>query len=141
MTSNHSDRQIKIGDIYLIKFEGGGSVQKGLRPGLVFQNNTGNKYSPNLIMLPLTTQLKKVDQPTHVVIPAEGTGLKRDSMVLCENPECIAKERLGAYITTISDKYMKMVAAAHLVATSAISFIDPEMFNSLWEQASQLNGV
>ena len=136
-----SGRQPQIGDIYLMHFGGSGNEQKGWRPGLVFQNNLGNQYSPNIIALPLTSAIKKSNQPTHVIIPSKGTGLERDSMVLCENPERMSKERLGTYLTTIPKEYMSQIAVANLLATSAISFIDPELLMSIWQKATTLNAV
>lgn len=139
MGRNSCDKQPKIGDIYLMYFSGNGSEQSGWRPGLVFQNNVGNAHSPNIIALPLTTAIKKKAQPTHVVVPSEGTGLRSDSMVLCENPERMSKSKLGQYITTLSNDYMAKVAAANLLASSAISYIDPDVLLSLWQQAISLN--
>lgn len=143
MKLQNTDRQPQIGDVYLMRFgrDRNGSEQKGYRPGLVFQNNTGNLYSPNIVALPLTSSVKKSNQVTHVIIPSEGTGLSRDSMVLCENPECISKDRLGNYITTIPDKYMSQIAIANLLASSAISFVSPEVLLSIWRKASALNTV
>lgn len=124
-----------------MNFGGQGNEQKGWRPGLVFQNNMGNQYSPNIIALPLTTSLKKSNQPTHVIIPSEGTGLVRDSMVLCENPERMSKDRLGNYLTTIPKEYMAKIAVANLLATSAISFIEPDLLLTVWQKALTLNAV
>lgn len=124
-----------------MRFDGHGSEQGGWRPGLVFQNNLGNQYSPNIIALPMTSHLKKTGQPTHVVLPAKETGLDRDSMVLCENPERMSKERLGAYVTTLPASYMAKIAAANLLASSAISFIDPDFLLALWQQANSLNAT
>lgn len=138
--SKRTNRQLKIGDIYLMRFGGSGSEQTGWRPGVVFQNNVGNRYSPNIIALPLTTAIKKSSQPTHVFIPSEGTGLRADSMVLCENPERMSKERIGQYITTLPDEYIAKVAAANLLSSSSISYIDPDVLLSLWHQATALNG-
>ena len=138
---NNEERTPKIGDVYLMNFGGFGNEQQGWRPGLVFQNNTGNTYSPNIIALPLTSSLKKQNQPTHVVLPAEGTGLIRNSMVLCENPERMSKEKLGNYLTTIPEKYMEDIAKAYLLATSAISYISPEDLISVWQQATSLNSI
>ena len=135
------ERKPQIGDIYMMRFGGCGNEQKGWRPGLVFQNNLGNQYSPNIIALPLTSAIKKSTQPTHVIIPADGTGLLKDSMVLCENPERMSKERLGSYLTTIPDEYMSRIAVAHLLATSAISFINPELLLTIWQKATSLNAV
>lgn len=122
-----------------MRFDGNGSEQTGWRPGLVFQNNVGNEYSPNIIALPLTTAIKKRGQPTHVFVSSEGTGLRRDSIVLCENPERMSKERIGAYLTTLPNKYMAEVAGASLLASSAISYIDPDVLLSLWQKAISLN--
>lgn len=139
MNRKVSGKQPKIGDIYLMHFNGSGSEQSGWRPGLVFQNNVGNEHSPNIIALPLTTAIKKQGQPTHVMIPSMGTGLKSDSMVLCENPERMSKSRLGQYITTLSEEYMAKIAAANLLSSSAIAYIDPDVLLSLWQQAISLN--
>ncbi len=133
------ERQPQIGDIYLMNFSGSGSEQNGWRPGLVFQNNTGNAHSPNVIALPLTTAIKKQNQPTHVLVSAEDTGLKWDSMVLCENPERMSKSKIGRYLTTLSDEYMAKVAAANILASSAIAYVDPDTLLALWHRAVSLN--
>lgn len=131
----------KIGDIYYMQFGGSLSEQTGWRPGLVFQNNIGNRFSPNIIALPLTCQLKKSTQPTHVVLLASETGLPRDSMVLCENPERMSKAKIGHYITTLSDAQIASVAKASILASSAVSFLRPEELLSVWSQACSLNAA
>lgn len=120
-------------------FEGSGNEQSGWRPGVVFQNNVGNLRSPNLIALPLTTSMKKLDMPTHVLISSKDTGLRFDSVVLCENPVCISKSKVGKHITTLPDSYMKQIAKAHLIATSAISFMEFSDLVSVWEKSIRLN--
>jgi mRNA interferase MazF len=132
-------KRIKIGQVYLMRFSGSGSEQNGWRPGLVFQNNVGNLHSPNIIALPLTSSIKKAGMPTHVVLKAEETGLLKDSMVLCENPERMSKERIGDYITTLSDEYMGMIAVASILASSVVSFISLDSLISAWEKAILLN--
>jgi mRNA-degrading endonuclease toxin of MazEF toxin-antitoxin module len=58
---------IQKGDIFYANLgETVGSEQSGIRPVLVIQNNVGNKYSPTLIITPLTSKAKKLAQPTHV---------------------------------------------------------------------------
>lgn len=143
MSLNHEQkvRQPQIGDVYLMNFGGSGNEQKGWRPGLVFQNNVGNQHSPNIIALPLTSAIKKSNQPTHVFIPSDGTGLIKDSMVLCENPQRMSKERMGEYLTTLPEEYMSQIAVASLLATSAISFINPELLLAIWQKATRLNAV
>lgn len=131
----------RIGEVYYINLKGDSNEQSGYRPCLIFQNNIGNKHSPNLIVLPLTSKLKKSNQPTHIILPANETGLRRDSMVLCENPVCVSKDKLGYYLTTIPESYMSKVAVAYLLATSAISFIQPDNLQYVWEQSLALNAV
>ena len=138
---NSAERLPRIGDVYFMRFGGDGSEQNGWRPGLVFQNNTGNLYSPNLIALPMTSSMKKMGQPTHVVLPAAETGLPKDSMVLCENPERMSKEKLGRFITTLPECYMAEIAKASLLASSAIAYLEPEHLIQIWRQARSLNAA
>lgn len=135
----NSSYTIRIGDVYLMKFCGTGSEQQGWRPGIVFQNNKGNTHSPNIIALPLTTSIKKMGQPTHVFIDSESSGLRYDSVVLCENPERMSKDKIGKYITTLSSYYMGKIAEASLLATSAICFIEKSRLLDLYEIAIALN--
>ena len=137
----NKERVFRIGEVYNMYFCGTGSEQAGWRPGVVFQNNVGNANSPNIIALPLTSSLKKLYMPTHVLIRAVDTGLRRDSIVICENPEKMSKDKVGKYITTLSQGYMKDIAVANLIATSAISFLDKDSLISVWEKAVYLNCV
>ena len=132
---------VRIGEVYLMRFDGHGNEQSGWRPGLVFQNNKGNMHSPNIIALPLTSSIKKRNLPTHVFVSARDTGLKLDSIVLCENPERMSKDRIGAFIMKMPDKYMALIAKANLLATSAISFLDKDTLLDIWQQASFLNAT
>lgn len=134
-------RKIRIGDIYMVFFDGDGSEQRGYRPGLVIQNNVGNRYSPNIIVLPITSIIKKRNQPTHVVVLADNSGLERDSVILCENPRCLSKDKLNRYITTLPDKYMEEVAVAYILSTSIISFLPASEVQSVWQKANTLNSI
>ncbi len=129
------------GEVYLVRFDGSGSTQHGLRPAVVFQNNKGNRFSPNVTVLPLTSSIKKMSQDTHVFLPAENTGLLRDSMVLCENPVCIPKEELGEYITILSPVYMGLIARASILASAAVSYLDPMQIDEIICRASELNAT
>lgn len=130
-----------IGEVYNMYFNGTGSEQSGWRPGVVFQNNIGNAKSPNIIALPLTSSLKKLNMPTHVLVSASDTDLRKDSMVICENPEKMSKDKVGRYITTLPQEYMKKIAIANLIATSAISYIDKDSLILVWEKAIKMNCV
>lgn len=135
---SHRDN-IKIGDVFLINFSGKENVQAGWRPGIILQNNVGNIYSPNVVAVPLTTSIKKVDQPTHVLISSQDSDLIKDSVALCENPESVPKNSLGVFITRLSEKYMEKIAIANTLASSVISFLNPKVLMSLWNAAVKLN--
>lgn len=130
-----------FGEVYLVNFTGEGSAQRGLRPAVIFQNNIGNRYSPNVIVLPLTTAIKKTRQETHVFLPASGTGLRRDSIVLCENPVCIPKFSLGSYLTSIPEKYMGKIAIASLLASAAVAYISAADLDDVRKRAGELNAM
>ena len=74
---------IKRGDIFYADLDPVvGSEQGGTRPVLVVQNNVGNKYSPTLVVLPLSTA-KKNHLPTHIHIKGS-KALPKDSVVRAE---------------------------------------------------------
>ena len=106
---------------------------------MVFQNNMGNLHSPNVIALPFTGSIKKLGQPTHVLVRAEESGLKIDSVVLCENPQRMSKEKIGRFITKLSRKQMREIAAASLIASSAIAYLDLDALILAWRKAILLN--
>lgn len=126
----------------MVNFVGQGNEQHGWRPAVIFQNNTGNKFSPNVVVLPLTSSIKKKDLPTHVFIPAGGdTGIVKDSIVLCENPKCITKERLGSYIATLPESYLAEIAKANLLASSAIAYIPFQALLQIYQKSLDLNYI
>lgn len=137
--TQNEERVPRIGEVYNMYFDGSGSEQSGWRPGVVFQNNVGNVNSPNIIALPLTSSLKKLYMPTHVLVKSADTGLRRDSMVICENPEKMSKEKVGKYITTLPENYMRAIAIANLIATSAIAFLDKDSLLWAWEKTVRMN--
>ena len=142
MTSERTEaRSLRLGDVYMVNFKGTGSEQLGRRPAVVFQNNVGNRYSPNVIVLPLTTSKKKMKQPTHVMLWAEETGLRYDSVVLCENPVTVSKSRVGSYVTTLPDDMMREISIGCVLATSAAAFLNDADFQRIQERSLRLNRI
>ncbi len=101
------------GDIFLVDLNPGvGSEQQGKRPVLIIQNDVGNKYSPTVIVAPITSLLNKTKIPTHVNIKDRVSGLKKDSVVLLEQLRTIDKSRLITKIGSISKVSMIEVEKA-----------------------------
>lgn len=91
-----------------------GSEQKGERPCVVIQNNKGNHFSPNLIVVPVTSQLTKKRMPTHVELRKNKYNLDKDSIVLTEQVKTVSKERcincLGELESADMDRINKALA-------------------------------
>jgi mRNA interferase MazF len=120
ITGNQKERNdirlnIRRGDIYYADLSPVvGSEQGGLRPVLIIQNDTGNRYSPTVIAAAITSRLDKTRMPTHIGIPAaeSNCGLSCDSVILLEQVRTIDKRRLKERIGHLDDTAMNRVNAA-----------------------------
>lgn len=109
MNSSTEVQNIKNGDVYLIDLKDTYcNVQNGLRPCLVIQNNCGNQHSPTVIVVPITSKLKKRNMPVHVVVEQNNN----TEMVLCECILTVSKEQIGRYLRTFDDSTMLKVIKA-----------------------------
>lgn len=103
-------RELKRFDIVLVDFGDNviDSEQGGIRPAIVIQNDVGNLYSTTTIVMPFSTKIKNIKQPTHTLI-LRGTekGLKENSIVLGECLRQISKRRIKKYLGKISDPLEK----------------------------------
>lgn len=84
-------------------------IQRKLRPVAIIQNNTGNRYSPTVIVATLTTKSKN-NLPTHV--PVTSKGLKGLSFVLLEQIQTINKSDLKEKIGELTPYEVRKVNEA-----------------------------
>jgi mRNA interferase MazF len=104
--------KIKRGDIFYADLSPVvGSEQDGIRPVLIIQNDIGNKYSPTVIGLAITTK-NKTNIPTHIPIKAGNFGLQKDSIILVEQVRTLDKIRLKEKIGSLDNKTMEKVKEA-----------------------------
>lgn len=104
---------MRRGDVYLADLSPvTGSEQGGTRPVVIIQNDTGNRYSPTVIVAAITGKINKSKIPTHVEIEAAKYKLDRDSVILLEQIRTIDKKRLKEKLTYLSDAKMKEVDTA-----------------------------
>lgn len=100
----NNNKNIKWGEIYYCNLGGNGSVQSGIRPVLVIQNNVGNENSPTTVVATITSVLKKLHQPTHILLDTS-CGLKNESIVLLEQIRTVDIQReLLEYIGAVADE-------------------------------------
>ena len=92
------DTTVKRGDIYYADLSPVvGSEQGGVRPVLIIQNDTGNRYSPTVIAAAITSQTGKARLPTHIDLPVDQScGLSRNSIILLEQVRTLEKAPAGA---------------------------------------------
>lgn len=99
------------GDLYYADLGHGiGSEQEGYRLVLILQNDTGNKYSPTVIVAAVTSKVGiKAKLPTHFFLKAGSGGLEVSSIVLLEQLRTLDKRRLMEYIGKISRTQLRGV--------------------------------
>ena len=112
------DTSVKRGDIYYADLSPVvGSEQGGVRPVLIIQNDTGNRYSPTVIAAAITSQTGKAKLPTHIDLPVDHScGLSRDSVVLLEQVRTLDKKRLREHMGRVDDQVMRKVDNAIAVS-------------------------
>lgn len=81
-----------------------GHVICGNHPAVVIQNQRANESSPNLIIAYVTSQLKRVEFPTHVVI--QWYDELKPSMILAEQLTTISKGDVLGYVTHLREEDM-----------------------------------
>ena len=99
------------GEVWLVNFNPGrGSKQKGIRPALVIQNDTGNACAATTIVAAITTTIKEF--PVTVVLPAGEGGLKQNSMVNLAQMLTLDKRRLQKRLGNLSQPTLHRVNEA-----------------------------
>ena len=89
----------------------------GIRPVLIIQNDTGNRYSPTVIAAAITSQTGKARLPTHIALPVnESCGLNRDSIILLEQVRTLDKKRLRERMGHVEEQVMEKVDTAIAVS-------------------------
>ena len=112
--------EINTFDILMIDF---GEVefageQGGIRPAVVIQNAYGNIYSDTTIVMPFTSKIKHLQQPTHSFFYKDlEKGLSKNSILLGECVRQVSKERilkkLGSITKLQEKKQVKSVYDAN----------------------------
>jgi mRNA interferase MazF len=114
---NVDEKMIKRGELYYADLSPVvGSEQGGVRPILIVQNDTGNKYSPTIIAAAVTSKLTKAKLPTHIELSGREYGLSKDSVILLEQIRTLDKRRLKERIGELPSTTMRKVNTALLIS-------------------------
>ena len=95
-------------------------IQNDGRPVVIISNNSGNRFSPAITVIPFTTADKK-PLPTHVKVLMEDGKV---STVLCEQLRTISTDLLEDYIGTLDNTKLTEIEGATLIA---LGFKQPEI--------------
>jgi mRNA interferase MazF len=94
-----------------------GSEQRGIRFAVCVQNDIGNRYSPTVIVLFVTSQVKN-QLPTHVSIQAGDFGLPKDSIVLAEQVRTLDKSRIIKRVGKVDELIALKIEKAMQISTA-----------------------
>lgn len=121
------EAEIKWGEIYFADLGPISSFLEGeiggKRPVLVVQNNTGNAHAPSVTVVPLTSSIKKLKQPTHLLLRKGEGGTLKDSIIVTEQVKTISKKRLKFYMGKLDKEMMKLVMECIAVQIGAFYVI------------------
>jgi mRNA interferase MazF len=94
------------GDIYLADLNPSrGSEQAGIRPVILVQRQNLERFTRTVVVIPVTTNLRRAQVPGTMLIPAGEGGLSQESVALCYQIVVIDKQRLQRQLGTLSAIY------------------------------------
>jgi len=107
MTATSEAPALRRGDVVLAALPFvTATTRSKVRPAVIVQNDIGNRFSPNVIVAAISSQLPSRAYPTDLVVrhdspEATGTGLDRDSVVqaavILTIPRATVVRRLGRF--------------------------------------------
>ena len=103
-TLSNNNLEITRGTIVMVDLPTGNrAVQGGTRPAVVISNNRGNKFSPVLIVVPLTSKVKKYMPTHHTIEPSMINGLSKTSIALAEQIITVGKDMVRNIVGTLEE--------------------------------------
>ena len=101
---------MKRGDVWLVDFGvPTGPEQAGLRPAILLQEDNLTTGLTTVLVIPLTTNLRRLALACTVKIPAGEAGLDRDSVALCHQLQARGKARLTDRLGSLPEERLAEV--------------------------------
>lgn len=102
--------QCKKYDVVLVDFGTNiGSEQSGKRPCVIIQNDKGNFFGNTTLVIPMTSQIKNLNQATHALIKCgDGKGIIKNSMLLGECTRQISEQRITKVLGHLKEEEDKI---------------------------------
>lgn len=102
-----------------------GYVQGKTRPVIIVSNNLNNSNSNNVTVVPLTTQIKRLDMSTHVLFWINN----RQNMTICECIKTVNNLKLIDYVGVCDDELMCKIDEAIKIALGLKQIPDYQINN------------
>ena len=104
---------IERGDIFYADFAPvPGAGEGGLRPVLIVESYVGEKNSPTVIAVEITSEIPQTLLSTQIKIDASESGLSNDSVILLERIRTVDKRRVKEKIGHLDKQIMQNVDTA-----------------------------
>ena len=101
------------GDIYLADLNPSrGSEQAGIRPVILVQRQNLDRFTRTVVVIHVTTNLRRAQIPGTVLIAAGEGGLSQESVALCYQIVVIDRQRLQRQLGTLSAVYLQQLGEA-----------------------------
>lgn len=103
----------KKGDVYLVNLDPvvGSEIDK-TRPAVIISNDVGNRFSPRVIVAPVSSKEVAKVYPFEARVEAGEGGLGSSSKVLLDQIRTADKRRLARRLGTLTPERMDQVNAA-----------------------------
>jgi mRNA interferase MazF len=102
-----------LGEVYLADLNPTrGSEQAGIRPVITVQRDTLDRFTTTVVVVPVTSNLRRAQIPGTMILPAGEGGLTQDSVVLCYQVVAIDRQRLIQKLGDISADYLSQLKVA-----------------------------
>jgi len=102
-----------LGEVYLADLNPTrGSEQAGIRPVITVQRDTLDRFTTTVVVVPVTSNLRRAKIPGKIILPAGEGGLTQDSVVLCYQVVALDRQRLIQKLGNISADYLSKLKVA-----------------------------
>jgi mRNA interferase MazF len=111
------------GDVYRINLDPTLHTETGkTRPGLIISINEMNRYSPRVIIAPITSSIGKL-YPFEILISAGNGGLTKDSKIMLDQIRSLDKRRLVRKLGSVDEEIVATACgiAQKLITAGSIS--------------------
>lgn len=114
-------RDLRRGDVHWADLAGVGGVLRKRRPVLVVQNDLGNRYAADTIVLAIRDPHGGRLLPVHVAVTAGTGGLQKDSVIDAGHVMTVPKAVLAQRIGRMPPEVMRQVDRSILISLGLAS--------------------